>query len=173
MEHTPTNSTFTGATFMPDTPSFLAERLKTEGEKTAAFFASLTPEQWQATVYTEGGEWTVRSVLAHYVTAEKGFLQIFASIRAGGPSASEDFDIDRYNASQQKKTKELTPAELLAQFIAVRAEMAALVAAFSAADLEKQGRHPFLGPATLAEMVKMVYRHNQIHHRDLRKIVEA
>jgi hypothetical protein len=60
---------------------------------------------------------------------------------------------------------------LLEQFIAVRAEMTAWVAALTEADLEKQGRHPYLGQATLAEMIKMVYRHNQIHYRDLRKIV--
>ena len=156
---------------MPETPAFLAERLKTEGDKTAAFFAALTADQWKSKVYTEGETWTIRNVLAHYVTAEKGFIKIFASIRAGGPGASEDFDIDRYNASQQKKTREYTPAELLEQFIAVRAEMTAWVAALTEADLEKQGRHPYLGQTTLAEMIKMVYRHNQIHHRDLRKIL--
>jgi uncharacterized protein (TIGR03083 family) len=156
---------------MPETPAFLAERLKSEGEKTAAFFASLAADQWNSIVYTEGAEWTVRSILAHYVTAEKGFARLFPSILAGGPGASEDFDIDRYNASQQEKTRELTPAELLDQFKSVRAEMAAWVASLSESALQKQGRHPFLGPTTLAEMIKMVYRHNQIHYRDLRKVL--
>ncbi|GAB4491294.1 MAG: hypothetical protein Fur0016_03350 [Anaerolineales bacterium] len=158
---------------MPDTPAFLAERLTSEGQKTAAFFESLTSEQWQTLVYTEGAQWTVRSVLAHFVTAEQGFLNLFDTIRAGGPGASEDFDIDRYNASQQEKTRQLTPAELLEQFRAVRAEMTALVTSFTESDLQKQGCHPFLGFTTLAEMVKMVYRHNQIHLRDLRKLLEA
>ncbi len=154
---------------MPESPAFLSERLKTEGEKTSAFFSALSPEQWQMVVYTEGGDWTVRNLLAHLVMAEKGFLKLFADICAGGPGASADFDIDRYNASQQQKTAELTPAELLTQFRATRAEMMTLVASFTVADLEKQGRHPFLGQTTLAEMVKMVYRHNQLHQRDLRK----
>lgn len=158
---------------MPDTPDFLAERLQTEGEKTAAFFAALSPAQWQAPVYTEGPTWTMRNVLAHFVTAEKGFLKLFADIRAGGPGAPEDFDIDRYNASQQEKTIEISPAELLEQFRAVRAQMTALAASFTEEDLRKQGRHPFLGPTTLAEMVKMVYRHNQIHLRDLRKVLDS
>lgn len=157
---------------MPEHPAFLADRLKTEGEKTHAFFSALAPDGWQTPVYTEGQTWTTRNVLAHFVTAERGFLKLFADIRAGGPGASEEFDIDRYNANQQEKTRELTPAELLEQFRAVRAEMAALVASFSEEDLQKQGRHPFLGLTTLAEMVKMVYRHNQIHLRDLRKLLE-
>ncbi len=158
---------------MPESPVFLADRLKTEGEKIHAFFSALAPEQWQTPVYAEGQTWTTRNVLAHFVTAERGFLKLFADIRAGGPGASEDFDIDRYNASQQEKTRETPPAELLEQFQAVRAEMTALVASFSEEDLQKQGRHPFLGLTTLAEMVKMVYRHNQIHLRDLRKLLES
>jgi uncharacterized damage-inducible protein DinB len=156
---------------MPETSAFLAERLKTEGDKTAAFFASLTDDQWKSDVYTEGETWAVRNVLAHYVTAEKGFVSIFTSIREGGTGVPDDFDINRYNASQQKKTRELTPAELLEQFKAVRAQMTAFVASLTESDLARQGRHPFLGQATLAEMIKMVYRHNQIHYRDLRKVI--
>lgn len=158
---------------MPETPDFLSERLKTEGEKTIAFFAALTPDQWQTLVYTEGAEWTVRNVLAHFVMAEKGFLKLFANIQSGGPGASKDFDIDRYNASQQEKTRELTPAELLEQFKVTRAEMISLVSSFTEADLNQTGRHPFLGLTSLAEMVKMVYRHNQLHLRDLRKLAES
>jgi uncharacterized protein (TIGR03083 family) len=156
---------------LSETPAFLAERLKTEGEKTADFFASLTPAQWELEVYTEGETWTVHSVLTHYLTAENGFLQIFANILAGGPGVAENFDIDRFNASQQRKNRDLAPAEALAQFRATRAKMVELVAGLSEADLEKPGRHPFLGQTTLVEMIKMIYRHNQIHHRDLRKIL--
>ncbi|MFZ5819238.1 MAG: DinB family protein [Chloroflexota bacterium] len=156
---------------MPETPAFLSERLKSEGEKMAAFFAALTPGQWEIEVYTEGGLWSVRNVLAHFVTAERGFLALFEGIRAGGAGAPEDFSIDRYNASQQETTSDLPPGELLAQYTAVRAEMAAWVAGLSEADLMKEGRHPFLGQTILAEMVKMVYLHNQIHLRDLRKRV--
>ncbi|PWH12319.1 MAG: hypothetical protein DDG60_13620 [Anaerolineae bacterium] len=156
---------------MPDTPAFLAQRLMTEGEKALAFFSNLKPEHWHIPIYSEGEIWTVRSVLAHFVTAERGFLELFADIRSGGMGASEDFDIDHYNAHQQQKTSTLSPADLLAQFRAVRAEMTALVASFTEDDLAKQGRHPFLGLTTLAEMVKMVYRHNQIHLRDLRQLL--
>lgn len=154
---------------MPDTPAFLAERLRAEGDKTLQLFQSLTPQQWQTVVYSEGSPWTMKSVLVHFVTAEKGFLKILPDIAAGGPGTSEDFDIDRFNASQQEKSKGFTPQELLDQFREVRATMAAWVASLTPADLEKTGRHPFLGHATLSEMIKLVYRHNQIHLRDLRR----
>lgn len=155
---------------MPDTPAFLAERLRAEGDKTLQLFQSLTPQQWQTVVYSEGSPWTMKSVLVHFVTAEKGFLKILPDIAAGGAGASEDFDIDRFNASQQEKSKDLTPQELLDQFREVRAAMAAWVDSLTLADLEKTGRHPFLGPATLSEMIKLIYRHNQLHQRDMRSL---
>jgi len=150
----------------------LVQKLKSEGEKYAAIFADLADDQWQKEVYTEGSVWTVRSILAHLVTAERGFTKLLPSIRDDGPGASEDFDIDRYNASQQEKTRELTPRELLEQYKSVRAEMVAWVSSLDEADLDKRGRHPFLGQTTLREMIKLVYLHNQLHYRDLKKVLK-
>ncbi|PKN94190.1 MAG: hypothetical protein CVU44_07255 [Chloroflexi bacterium HGW-Chloroflexi-6] len=158
---------------MPDSPIFISEKLKTEGEKIYTFFAALTPEQWQQTVYGEEGPWTARSILAHFVSAEQGFLKIFASIRDGGPGASDDFDIDRFNASQQAKLAEVTSAELLARYVVTRAQMVDFAASLDQADLEKTGRHPALGITSLGEMLKMVYLHNIMHLRDLKKVVSG
>jgi uncharacterized protein (TIGR03083 family) len=155
---------------MPE-PAVLAEKLKAEGEKLAAFFAALDEHTWNAGVYTEGATWTVRAVLAHLVTAERGFVRLFESIREGGSGVSEDFSIDRYNARQQEKTRDLLPAELLAQFGAVRADMVAFVSGLQEADLERIGRHPFLKETSLREMIKMVYLHNQMHLRDLKRVL--
>jgi hypothetical protein len=156
---------------VPETPVFLAERLKTEGEKTAAFFSALTDEQWMLPVYSEGESWTVRSMLAHYVSSEHEFLRLFADIQNGGSGAPEDFDVDGYNASQQKKMAGLSPRELLEEFGSVRAQVIGLVSGLSEADLEKQGRHPYLGVAALGDMIKLVYRHNRLHERELREIL--
>jgi hypothetical protein len=153
-------------------PAWLADRLKKEGDKVVAYFSSLRDDQWQTEVYTEGDIWTVRNVLAHFVTSERGLLKLFERIRQGGPGAAEDFSIDRYNAGQQQRTKDLTPQELLAQFSEVRASSVEWVSGLSEEDLVKEGRHPFLGHVPLVEMIKMLYLHNQIHFRDFRKLVE-
>jgi uncharacterized damage-inducible protein DinB len=154
------------------TPAWLAERLKKEGEKVVAYFAALSDEQWRSEVYTEGDTWTIRNVLAHFVTSERGLLKLFKNIREGGLGASEDFSIDHYNARQQEKTKDLTPQELLEQFADVRSDTAKWVSALSEDDLAKEGRHPYLGQVQLVEMLKMIYLHNQIHFRDFRKLIE-
>ncbi len=151
----------------------LAEKLKTEGEKFASYFAGLNDDQWQAEVYTEGATWTIRNVLSHFVTSERGLVRLFEQIRQGGPGAADDFSIDRYNARQQEKTQNLTPAELLQQYKSVRADSIAWVSGLNDAELEIQGRHPWLQQTTLREMIKMLYLHNQLHYRDIKKALST
>ncbi len=150
----------------------LAEKLKSEGEKFISVFSSLADDQWKAEVYTEGEMWTVRNVLSHFVTSERGLVKLFEQIRQGGAGAGDDFSIDRYNAAQQAKTKELTPAELLEQYKEIRADSISWVSGLKDEELEIKGRHPFLGETTLREMVKMLYLHNQLHYRDLKKALK-
>ena len=147
----------------------LAEKLKTEGEKFIEIFSGLNESQWQQEVYTEGEMWTIRNVLSHFVTSERGLVKLFEQIRQGGAGAADDFSIDRYNASQQAKTKDLSPVELLEQYKEVRANSVTWVSGLKDEELEIKGRHPFLGETVLREMVKMLYIHNQLHYRDLKK----
>ncbi len=149
----------------------LAEKLKLEGEKFTSIFTGLTDEQWMTEVYTEGTTWTIRNVLSHFVTSERALIKLFEQIRQGGAGSSEDFSIDRYNAAMQARTKELTPGELLEQYKTIRAESIAWTSGLSQADLEKQGRHPFLGMTTIREMIKMLYIHNLTHYRDMKKVL--
>lgn len=149
----------------------LAEKLKSEGDKFVEIFSGLSDEQWKSEVYTEGETWTIRNVLAHFVTSERGLVKLFEQIRQGGAGSPDDFSIDRYNASQQQKTKDLTPAELLEQYKEVRANSIAWVSGLKVEELEIKGRHPFLDDTSIREMVKMLYLHNQLHYRDLKKVI--
>lgn len=150
----------------------LVEKLKSEGEKFVDIFSGITDDQWKAEVYTEGTTWTIRNVLAHFVTSERGLVKLFEQIRQGGTGSPDDFSIDRYNESQQQKTKELNPAELLEQYKEIRANTATWVSGLKEEELEIKGRHPFLELTTLREMVKMLYIHNQIHYRDMKKALK-
>ncbi len=151
----------------------LAEKLKSESEKFVEIFSGLTDAQWNAEVYTEGELWTIRNVLAHFVTSERGLVNLFESIRQGGTGAADDFSIDRYNASQQSKTKDFTPVELIAQYKEIRANTVTWVSGLKEEELELKGRHPFLEITTLHEMVKMLYIHNQVHYRDFKKALKV
>lgn len=150
----------------------LAEKLKSEGERFVSIFSGLRDDQWQTEVYTEGATWTIRNVLSHFVTSERGLLKLFEQIRQGGTGAADDFSIDRYNAAMQARTQELTAQELLEQYQSIRANAIAWTSSLTDADLEKQGRHPFLGMTTIREMIKMLYIHNLTHYRDMKKVIK-
>ena len=150
----------------------LAEKLKTEGERMAQFFSELSDADWVKEVYTEGVTWSIRNVLSHYVTSERGLVRLFERIRTTGEGAADDFSIDRYNASQQEKTKDLTPAELLEQYKQTRAESVQWVNGLKDEELEIKGRHPFLGETVIREMIKMLYLHNQLHYRDVKRALK-
>ncbi len=150
----------------------LVERLRAEGEKTEAFFRELTPEQLARVIYTDGAEWRVHDVLAHITQAEDSVRRLIEGIVQGrSPGAPEDFDLDGYNRRKVKELSALSREELLREFRTRRERTIAMVAAFSEGDLAKEGRHPFLGWAKVEDMLKLMYRHIQIHQRDIRKLL--
>jgi len=150
----------------------LAEKLKSEGQKFVAIFTGLTDDQWQLEVYTEGTTWTIRNVLSHFVTSERGLIKLFEQIRQGGAGAADDFSIDRYNAAMQERTKTVTPQELIEQFKEVRANAIQWISGLKESELELTGRHPFLGQTVIREMIKMLYIHNLTHYRDMKKALK-
>jgi hypothetical protein len=151
----------------------LAQKLKSEGDKMASVFNGLTDEQWNQEVYTEGSTWTIRNILSHLVTSERGLLKLFEKIRHGGEGSPDDFSIDRYNAAMQERTKAATPQELLEQYKEVRSHATAWVSSLKEAELEITGRHPFLGQTMLRDMIKMLYIHNLDHYRDMKKTLKT
>ncbi len=150
----------------------LSEKLKSEGDRMLSIFSGLGDDQWKQEVYTEGTLWTIRDVLAHFVTSERGLIKLFEQIRQGGTGAASDFSIDRYNAAMQERTKEMTPQELLEQYRQVRVNSVEWVYGLNEAELEITGRHPFLGQTVIREMIKMLYIHNLTHIRDMKRTLK-
>jgi uncharacterized damage-inducible protein DinB len=150
----------------------LADKLKAEGEKVISAFSGFTEHEWTREVYTEGTTWTIRNVLAHFVTSERGLIKLFEQIRLGGSGAADDFSIDRYNAAMQERTKEASPAELIEQFKQIRETSIAWVSRLKEEELEIIGRHPFLQRTTIREMIKLLYIHNMTHFRDMKKAMK-
>ena len=153
---------------MDDVPA-LVEKLRQEGQKVEFYMHSLSAAARMREVYAEGALWTVRSVLAHLMSAERAFIHLFREIQKGGDGVGVTFSIDDFNAREQTRNEHLSFEATLNAFQETRARMIDLVATFTAADLEKKGRHPFLGMTSLREMIKMIYIHDQTHLRDIRK----
>lgn len=157
---------------MSELSAELANTLESEGNTTLEFFNSLTPEQWDAPIYSEGPGWRVHNLLAHFTEVEGSISQLIRSIVAGGSGVPEDFDIDRWNA---KHTGEISAQDrdwLLAEFSRRRRATVAMVRSLSDADLEKRGRHPALGVTEVKRMVRTMYLHIQGHQRDIKRALK-
>jgi hypothetical protein len=157
---------------MADEPQRLAERMRSEGEKSLAYFRGLDEAAWPVQIYTEGTCWSVRQVLAHFVASEYSFHLLLKNILKGGEGSPEGFDIDVYNEEWVARLADKSAGELLEAFAARRRESALLVESLAPQDLEQRGRHPFLGVAPLEDIIKLIYRHNGIHIRDIRRALE-
>ena len=158
---------------MADRLDHLVTRLKGEGQQTLAFFRALEPDKWAMQVYDVGPEWDVRQVLCHFVSAEQNLLRLFKSVAKGDEGAPADFNIDRFNAEDVVGMDTLQVDELLAQFERTRASLVTFVQGLSEADLDRMGRHPYLGVVALEEMIKLIYRHNMLHQKDVRAVLRA
>lgn len=146
----------------------LTERLQSAHDSTQAFFAQLNPADWDQQIYTDGAAWSVRQVVAHFVMAEDGMARLVAGVVAGGEGVPEDFDLDSYNEYLAQKLAADSPEVLLQKFTAARQQTIEMVNRFDDADLDKLGRHPWLGMAAIEEIIKLMYRHNKIHQREIR-----
>lgn len=158
---------------MTDTPEQLAVRLLNDGQRCLSFFRNLSPLQWKQVVYVEHTPWQVSQLLAHFVSAEKANCRLVEDIISGGLGAPPDFDIDAFNEREVALMAEKSNEELMVDYMTARATTINLVQKMTASDLQKEGRHPFLGFALVEDILKLIYRHNQIHLREMRRRLEV
>jgi hypothetical protein len=151
----------------------LQKRLEREGEKVCAYFESLPPTAWEQAVYTTGSAWRVREVLAHFITAERGYLHYMRDTLDGGPGVPKDFDIDAFNEAQVPTLDALSNLELVEALRSVRRETVSFVGSLGPGDLDREGFHPWFGQGTLGFIIKLIYRHPMLHLRDTRQAIET
>lgn len=147
----------------------LVEKLANERAKTIDFFTSIPEGDLEKIIYADGMEWKVKDILAHFVASEVSVTELIRRILAGGEGTPPDFDLDRFNQRKVANLQSSAFDTLLEDFVGARGETIRLVGTMVDLDLERTGRHPWLGEAALEDILKLMYRHNQIHQRDIRK----
>jgi hypothetical protein len=148
----------------------LVARLRKGGRKTAEILGGLNDDQWQAVLYEGPPTWTVRDLLAHFLSAEEGLLRVAQDIAAGGPGAPEGFDHDEYNTSEQARLAGLPLHALLADLAEVRQTAIEWVAGLDETALDHTGHHPALGEVTLETSINAMYGHQLMHMRELQAL---
>jgi uncharacterized damage-inducible protein DinB len=151
----------------------LLKRLEDEGQKVLNYLTQLTDETWTAEIYTESEVWTVHQILAHFVSVERTFQWLTADIVRGGKGAPEDFDLDRFNNEQVLGLQSQSRHELQSSFKSERAATIKQTSQYDSDDLAKEGNHPWFGQVSVSTLLKLLYRHNQLHLRDIRRRLSA
>jgi len=136
-------------------------------EATIGFYQSFSPGDLAVQVYDDEPCWTVKQVLAHFITIEKSMQWLFNNILAGGPGSPEDFDVDRFNRTQPQKLDGLDLEALIRQYRTVRQATISIVRELPENDLDRQGRHPFHGQDTLERFIRWAYEHVRLHEKDI------
>ena len=119
-------------------------------------------------LYQDGACWTVKQVLAHFITIEQSMHWLFNNILSGGPGSPEGFDFERFNRTQPIKLDELSVDELIREFRSVRKKTISMVMEMSEDDLDREGLHAFHGHGKLERFIRWAYEHVQIHENDIR-----
>jgi len=148
----------------------LLARLEKGIRKTLQIFAGLSPEQWQQVLYADPYPWTVRDLLAHYVSSEAALLELAQDVAAGGAGAPEGFSYDGFNAQEQERLRDCSPQDLLTDLIAARQVTVDWVRTLADADLDRAGCHPALGMVSLETMLTAIYGHQLLHMRELMRL---
>lgn len=157
---------------MEDRKPDIIQKLSKNGGDTVTFFRSLSLQDLGLQVYQEDADWTVKQVLAHFITIERSMQWLFKNILSGGPGSPEDFDIDRFNRTQPKKLDGYSLDELIDQFEDVRADTIFIVKKMSEEDLDRKGWHVFHGHDKLERFIRWAYEHVNLHVDDIRQVVE-
>ena len=151
----------------------LADKLISSGQRTRDFFQVIEGDDWYQQIYTEGANWSVHHILAHFVVTEASIARLIKYILQGNPGVPEDFNMDAFNEKEVNCFAKLPNPMVLQRFMERRGETIQLVLQMSDADLSTEGRHPWLGIAPVEDIIKLMYRHNQIHQRDIRKTLAS
>lgn len=153
---------------MTERTEYLATRLIQQRDESLALFRSLNTDQWKTVVHSDEGQWDVRTILSHFVSSEPSMVRLIENILGGGTGAADDFDLNRFNHGRAAKMAEISADDLLAQFEQVRAATIDVVRGLTDDQLDRQGRHASQGMQTVEGIVKIIYKHNQLHERDIR-----
>jgi len=145
----------------------LVAKLEKGGQKTHDILSGLTEDRWQMVVYTGLHPWTVRDLLAHFLSAEEGLLGMVQGVAEGGPGAPEGFVLDLFNAQEQERLADRSPQDLLDALSVARQATIDWVRMLDEADLDRTSRHPALGETSLETMIMAIYGHQLLHMRDL------
>jgi hypothetical protein len=154
-----------------DSVHHLQKRLETEGDKIAEFFLGLDNSAWDLVIYNTDAKWTLLHILKHFVSVEQAFQWLIQDVLAGGSGAPIDLEIDEFNQAEMGRLLEYQPGEIVQTFKDLRKDSISLTGTLTSEDLKKRGNHPYFGYTEIKKILKLLYTHNSLHMRDIRRVL--
>ena len=130
-------------------------------------FANVQPDGWDTAVHEKPGSWTLRELLAHFVSSERMLLKLSKDVAGGGRGAPPGFDYDAFNRKEQEAFRLHTPEELLKMFGEARDATLVWMGGLVEGALDRKGNHPTLGEVTLEDLLSAIHGHILLHIREL------
>ena len=133
------------------------------------FLNQLSLEEWDATVYSDGGDWSISTVVGHIADSERGMSIQVHKIRKGEETVPEGFDLTRWNAGVEKRIGDMTPEQFLEALEQTRARTLQVMDSLSDNEWTLTGRHPGRGVITIEQYYETMYGHELTHGADIRQ----
>ncbi len=130
-------------------------------------FANVPPDGWETAALEKPGSWTLRELLAHFVSSERMLLKLSKDVAGGGRGAPPGFDYDAFNRKEQVAFRSYEPGELLRMFGEARDSTLVWMGSLVEGALDRKGNHPALGEVTLEEVISAIHGHILLHIREL------
>lgn len=147
------------------------EKLNASRQTLLDLLQSLSPEQWEQTVYSEGNHWTVKTVITHLVDSERGMSIHVHKIRKGEETLPPNFDLEQWNAGVADRMGALSQEELLQGLQSTRAKTLDLLNKVTDDEWSLTGRHPARGVITIEQYYETIHGHELIHTADIQKAI--
>ena len=122
------------------------------------------------------GEWSANECVGHLIEAERrGFAgrvrAILATDRPDIPADLESWDPP--SVAEARRDHERAAADLVAEFVALRAAGVDLVRSLGPEDLGRVGMHPDVGPLRVDEVIAEWVHHDRNHIRQLLEVTQT
>jgi hypothetical protein len=158
-------------------PATIADLLGAAATTVSAELAALgtAAAGWRPALW----EWSANECVGHLIEAERrGFAgrirRILDAARGDEPFLPPDLESwDPPAVAEARRDHLREPAELADEFVALRADGIALVRSLSAADLDRFGNHPEVGPLRVDELLGEWVHHDRNHVRQLLAVTQA
>jgi uncharacterized damage-inducible protein DinB len=134
--------------------------LEASGARTVEVLASLAEADLECSATPE---WAVRDLLIHLATSERGVQGVLEGFLRGESIVPAGFDLDRWNASQVARLRDLSLEQLRERISTSRRATLALLDRLTDADLDRRGRHALGREVSLGEALRIIAAHERVH----------